>query len=92
MIYFITFYLAGFTAAQRERAQEDFKVLYEGAPPHPPIPIPKTATAPGLPWSFRIVRGFFYVPQNYQHLSNCETGPPAYRPYLRRLESLTICR
>ena len=27
---------AGFTAAQRERAQEDFKVLYEGAPPHPP--------------------------------------------------------
>ena len=20
----------------------------------------------------------------------CETGPPAYRPYLRRLESLTI--
>ena len=26
----------GFTAAQRERAQEDFKVLYESAPPHPP--------------------------------------------------------
>ena len=21
----------------------------------------------------------------------CETGPPAYRPYPRRLESLTIC-
>ena len=39
-----------------------------------------------------IVRGFFNVPQNYQHSRNCETGPPAYRPYPRRLESLTICR
>ena len=25
-------------------------------------------------------------------LKGCETGPPAYRPYPRRLESLTICR
>ena len=24
-----------FTAAQRERAQEDFKVPFKGAPPHP---------------------------------------------------------
>ena len=60
--------------------------------PTPPIRIRKTATAPGSPYSFRIVRGFFYVPQNYQHSRNCETGPPAYRPYPRRLESLTICR
>ena len=59
---------------------------------HPPIRIRKTATAPGSPYSFRIVRGFFYVPQNYQHSRNCETGPPTYRPYPRRLESLTICR
>ena len=64
---FIAFYLAGFTVAQRERAQEDFNVPHEGAPPHPPpICIRKTATAPGSPYSFRIVRGFFYVPQNYQ--------------------------
>ena len=27
-----------FTAAQRERAQEDFKVPFKGAPPHPPSP------------------------------------------------------
>ena len=59
---------------------------------HPPIRIRKTATAPGSPYSLRIVRGFFYVPQNYQHSRNCETGPPTYRPYPRRLESLTICR
>ena len=59
---------------------------------HPPIRIRKTATAPGSPYSFRIVRGFFYVPHNYQHSRNYETGPPTYRPYPRRLESLTICR
>ena len=50
------------------------------------------STAPGSPYSFRIVRGFFYVPPKYQHSRNCEMGPPAYRPYPRRLEGLTICR
>ena len=93
---FIYYILLGriFRAAQRERAQEDSKVPFKGAPPHPPPPIRirKTATAPGSPYSFQIVRGFFNVPQNYQHSRNCETGPPAYRPYPRRLESLTICR
>ena len=29
ILWFITFYWAAFTAAQRERAQEDFKALYE---------------------------------------------------------------
>ena len=48
---------------------------------HPPIGIQKTATAPGSPYSFRIVCGFFYV-QNYQHSRNCGTGPPAYRQSL----------
>ena len=59
---------------------------------HRPIHVRKTATAQGSPYSFRIVRGFFYVPQNYQHSRNCEMGLPAYHPYPRRLESLTICR
>ena len=36
---------------------------------------------------FRTVCGFFNVPHQC-----CETGPPAYRPYPRRLESLTICK
>ena len=63
--FFIYYILLGrITAAQRERAQEDFKVLYEGAPPHPPpIHIRKRATGPGSPYSFQIVYGFFYVPQ-----------------------------
>ena len=63
------------------------------SPTHPPSPIRirKTATAPGSPYSFRIVGGFYYVPQNYEHSRNCETGPPAFRPYPRSLESLTIC-
>ena len=40
---FIYYILLGriFTAAQRERAKEDFKVLFKGAPPHPPIAIVK---------------------------------------------------
>ena len=41
-----------------------------------------------MPYSLRIVRGFFNVPQLFK---GCETGLPAYSPYPRRLESLTIC-
>ena len=34
-LLFISFYWAGLTVAQRERAQEDLNVPYKGAPPHP---------------------------------------------------------
>ena len=37
-LQFITFYWAGFTVPQRDRAQEDCKVLYEGDPAYPPHP------------------------------------------------------
>ena len=62
------------------------------SPTHPPFTYERQLQHRDHPTLIRIVRGFFYVPQNYQHSRNCETGPPAYRPYPRRLESLTICR
>ena len=34
----------------------------------------------------------FYIPQGFEKLKGCRTGPMAYRSYYRRLESLTICR
>ena len=59
---------------------------------HPPKYTQRTATTPGtssptlLEWSSLT---------SHRELMNmeviCETGPPAYRPYPRRLESLTIC-
>ena len=60
-----------FTAAQRERAQEDFKVLFKGAPPHPP-PHSHTKDSHTNGIILLFSRGFFYVPHNYQHSRNCE--------------------
>ena len=89
---FSPFYWAEFVA-QRERAQQDFKVPYKVPHlTHPPFTYERQPQHRDHPTLIRIVRGFFNVPQNYQHSRNCETGPPAYRPYPRRLESLTICR
>ena len=79
--------------AQRERAQQDFKVPYKVPHlTHPPFTYERQPQHRDHPTLIPIVRGFFNVPQNYQHSRNCETGPPAYRPYPRRLEGLTICR
>ena len=50
--------------------------------------VPDHNTGNFMPYSLRIVCGFFNVPQLFK---GCETGPPAYSPYPRRLESLTIC-
>ena len=49
-------------------------------------------TGNSMPYSSQIVCGFFNVPQILYKPKGCETGPPAYSPYPRRLESLTICR
>ena len=40
-----------------------------------------------MPYSLRIVCGFFNVPQLIP-TRGCETGPPAYSPYPKRLEIL----
>ena len=92
LIWFSPFYWAGLFA-QRERAQQDSKVPYKVPHlTHPPFTYERQPQHRDHPTLTRIVRGFFNVSQNYQHSRNCETGPPVYRPYPRRLESLNICR
>ena len=66
--------------------------------PHPPThpdqctQRPDHNTGSHVPYSLRAVSGFFNVPQRVITNNGCETGPTVYRPYPRRLESLTICR
>ena len=61
---------------------------------HPTIYTQRTATIPGTssPTLLELCVGSL---TSYRELMNmeviCETGPPAYRPYPRRLESLNIC-
>ena len=54
---------------------------------------PDNNTGNSVPFSLRIVCGFFNVPQLFffSYDKGCEMGPPACSPYPRRLESLTIC-
>ena len=63
------------------------QVEFTGAPRTERV-MPDHDTGNLMPYSLRIVCGFFSVPQLFK---GCETGPPAYNPYPRRLESLTIC-
>ena len=44
------------------------------------------------PHSFRIVMWVLLRPTRTNQGKCCETGPTVFRPYPRRLESLTICR
>ena len=53
------------------------------------------ATLPGSKsptYSFRIMMRVLLRPTRTNQWKCCETGPTVFRPYPRRLESLTICR
>ena len=54
----------------------------------------RLTTTPGStsPTLFEQWCGFFYVPQEPDKCKCCGTAPTVFRPYPRRLESLTICR
>ena len=53
----------------------------------------RLATPPGStsPTLFEQWCEFFYVPQEPDEWKCCETGPTVFRPYPKRLESLTVC-
>ena len=54
----------------------------------------RLTTTPGstCPTLFEQRCGFFYVSEEPDKCKCCETGPTVFRPYPRRLESLTVCR
>ena len=77
-----------------------FQIIYELILLYPSNPwwewcdVWRLATIPGTtsPALFEQRCGFFYVPQEPDKCKCCETGPTVFRPYPRRLESLTVCR
>ena len=90
-LYFL-FYLVHFTGQDLLHNRTPRSLTRCPTSPTPQFTYERQPQHRDHPTLIRIVHGFFNEPQNYQHSRNCETGPPVYRPYPRRLESLTICR
>ena len=84
---------SGHWPAQRECARTGLRSHVRC---HPyPIPQPVKvdhSTRVYDPYSFRIVIWVLLRPTRTNQGKCCETGPMVFRPYPRRLESLTICR
>ena len=84
---------SGHNPAQRECARTGLR-SYARCHPYP-IPQPvKVSHTTGVydPFSFRIVMWVLLRLTRTNQWKCCETGPTVFRPYPRRLESLTICR
>ena len=91
--YYLCTSFSGHRPAQRECARTG---LRSHARCHP-YPIPQTVkvghtTRVYDPYSFRIVMWGLLRPTTTNQWKCCETGPTVFRPYARRLESLTNCR
>ena len=94
--HFLTIYVPAFldTGLPRGNVHEGDSGPMWGAIP---FPIPQTVkvghtTRVYDPYSFRIVMWGLLRPTTTNQWKCCETGPTVFRPYARRLESLTICR
>ena len=61
---------------------------------NPPCPgkVSHTTRVYNVPYSFRTVVWVLLRPTRTDQWKCCETGPTVFRPYPRRLESLTVCR
>ena len=97
-MFFFIYLFIGFPVyrpARRECARIGTQVPCEV--PSIPFPIPQLLKAGHSTRvfdsdSFRIVMWVPLRPTRTNQWKRCETGPTVFRPYPRRLESLTICR
>ena len=79
-LFIYLFSFAGFLAGMLQQRESITAVPWR----------PDHNTGNSVPYSLLIVCVFFNVPQLFYD-KGCDTGPPAYSPYPKRLESLTIC-
>ena len=84
--HFHHIYGAGHTANRGSNLNVSLQIIH---PAQERLATPPGSTSPTL---FELWCGFFYVPQESDKWKCCETGRTVFRPYPRRLASLTVCR